>query len=170
MNENTPRTLDTAIEHAKFMMPELDFINVAALNDIEMIARFHLYLSGGMEYLASNLAFLTLSGECDFKIDEIDCVPFDTKEDNVAIGRFYLEVTRNPDAFGVPGQYRDPNGDKACAWVWMNIERFADSHPVAAMIAANKRVEMAAWNRFAQKNNPASAEPIRGGKQIKTGT
>lgn len=123
-------------------------MTAAALRDVEMIARFKLYYSGGMEYLASRLVFLAASSEGNFDFDEIGQAPFDANEDYEAIGRFYREVAANPDAFGIPGQYRDPNGDKACAWVWMNIERFVDGNPVAGMIAANKRAQVDAWSRF----------------------
>lgn len=74
--------------------------------------------------------------------------PHGSVEDCKAIGCFFKEVTQSPDAFGVPADYRKPDGELACAWVWVHIDIFADKYPAAKMIAENKVFEMNAWRKL----------------------
>lgn len=153
MNTNADTGLYDRVDHAKKMMPELDFISLASLSDIDMVARYGLCDSGGVEYIFSRIFFegFESEGAADLleQCEKVTKEPYGTLEDIKEIGLFYQRVAQDPEAYGVPKEiYERADGKQDAyihAWAWINIESFFEKDPVAHKVAANKRAHIAAW-------------------------
>lgn len=128
------------------------------LFDFEKVARFGLALDGGLAHLFARELF----GQWDEEEGVFDGGTWNdarrmeetllkSPDISASKGVFYRSIQASPAEFGVP---KECHGDarRVNSWVWLHIENFVDSHPIAATIAHNKAIALEMWRRFGGKS------------------